>query len=87
MGAVNNQHRRYFIRVHGEEIGWVYIHHNGDFENEKYIQLFNEQIPGDDIKNAEKAEYQEINKEQYEKILDAINKGEDATIHINKAIN
>ncbi len=83
----NNQQNRYFIRISGEEVGWVYYHNIGDFEDEKYIQLFNEQIPGESIKFAEKVDYKEISKEQYEKILDVINEDKDATPHIHNAIN
>lgn len=81
------ENERYFIRINGEETGWVYIHTVGDFENSKHIHLWNEQIPEDIIERALKEDYKEISKKQYYNIVHAINTEKDATPFIDEALN
>jgi hypothetical protein len=62
---------QYYIRVRGYEIGWVYLYKEGSFENERLIHLINELVLGDEDKQAIKAEYKMISKEQYDQIVEA----------------
>jgi hypothetical protein len=73
MGNINLEDCRYFIRVRGEEIGWIYFHNKGEFENDTHITLRNELIPGEIIEYADKSDYREISKEQYNRIFESLN--------------
>jgi hypothetical protein len=70
MSNINSEDYRYFIRVRGEEIGWVYFYKKGEFENDTHITLRNELIPGEIIESAHKSDFKEISKEQYNKIIE-----------------
>jgi hypothetical protein len=63
---------RYFIKKSDPEMGWVYLHKEGDFEDALFISLINELVPGNEIGRATKSEYKEITKLQYKQIIDTI---------------
>jgi hypothetical protein len=66
---LGSNYDRFFIRIIGDEIGWVYLHQHGMNEDTHSIHLVNELVPGDEITKANKAEYKEISKAQYDKVI------------------
>lgn len=69
---------QYFIKKSGYEVGWVYIHTEGSYEDLELIDLFNELVPGDQILKAKKSDFQKISRDVYEAIIDANSKGHDS---------